>query len=97
LAAWGFRDSQHDVVGLFMSAESSSLICSCCRQFRQGLLTMLPGGFQRTLFAKFLSLIIQSFCNTVGVKQDGVAWSQFPFFHGAIPFVEQAHHRAGWG
>src|SRR6516164_175127 len=56
---------------------------------------MLPGGFQQTLFAKFLSLTIQSFRNTIGVKQDGVAWSQFAFFHHALPFLEQAHHRAG--
>src|SRR6266853_1563325 len=56
---------------------------------------MLPGGFQQTLFTKFLSLTIQSFRNTIGVKQDGVAWSQFAFFHRAIPFLEQAHHCAG--
>src|SRR5215469_6656090 len=54
---------------------------------------MLRGGFQQTLFAKFFLLSIQSFRNAIGVKQDGVAWSQFAFFHGAIPFVEQAHHR----
>ena len=34
---------------------------------------MFPGGFQQTPFAKFLSFTIQSFRNTVGVKQDGVA------------------------
>src|SRR5215469_3699049 len=56
---------------------------------------MLPCGLQQTLFAKFLSVTIQGFGNTIGVEQDGVAWSQFAFFHGAIPFVEQAHHRAG--
>ncbi len=56
---------------------------------------MLPVGFEQTLFAKFLSLTIQSFGNTVGVKQDGVAWSRFAFFHRAIPFLEQAHYCAG--
>src|SRR5258708_37683974 len=54
---------------------------------------MLPGSFQQTLFAKLLLLIIPSFRNTIGVKQDGIAWSQLTFFHSAIPFVEQAHHR----
>src|SRR2546429_5107079 len=56
---------------------------------------MLPGGFQQTLFTKFLALTVQSFRNTIGVKQDGVARSQFAFFHRAIPFLEQAHHSAG--
>ena len=56
---------------------------------------MLVGSFQQTLFAKFLSLTIQSFRNTIGVKQHGVAWSQFTLSHRAIPFLEQAHHRAG--
>ena len=56
---------------------------------------MLPCGLQQTLFAKFLSVTIQGFGNTIGVEQDGVALSQFAFFHGAIPFVEQAHYRAG--
>src|SRR5947209_19814207 len=56
---------------------------------------MLPDGFQQTLFAKFLSRTVQSFRNTIGVKQDGVAWSQFAFFQCAIPFLEQAHYRAG--
>ena len=56
---------------------------------------MLPGGFQQTLFAELLSLTIQSFRNTVGVKQDGVAWSHFAFFDRAIPLLEQTHHRAG--
>ena len=56
---------------------------------------MLPCGLQQTLFAKFLSVTIQGFGNTIGVEQNGVALSQFAFFHGAIPFVEQAHHRAG--
>jgi len=56
---------------------------------------MLPGDFEQTLYTKFLSLAIQSFRNTIGVKQDGVAWSQFAFFHRAIPFLEQAHHCAG--
>ena len=56
---------------------------------------MLPGGLQQTIFAKFLSLIIQSFRNTIGVKDNRVAWSQYPFFHRAIPALEQAHHRAG--
>jgi hypothetical protein len=31
-----FGDYQRDVVGLFMRAESSSLICNCCQQLRQG-------------------------------------------------------------
>jgi hypothetical protein len=34
---------------------------------------MLPGGFQQTLFTKFLALTVQSFRNTIGVKEDGVA------------------------
>ena len=55
---------------------------------------MLSGGFQQVLFAKFLSLIIPSFSNTIGVKQDGVAWSQLAFFHNVLPFFEQTHHRA---
>jgi hypothetical protein len=55
----------------------------------------LPGGFQQTLFAKFLSLAILRFSNTIGVKQDGIAWSQLAFFHDALPFLEQAHNRAG--
>ena len=46
LTSCAFGDYQGDVVGLFMRAESSSLICNCCQQLRQGLLTMLPGGFQ---------------------------------------------------
>jgi hypothetical protein len=45
---------------------------------------MLPSGFQQTFFAKFLSLTIQSFRNTIGVKQDSVAWS-LAFFDRAIP------------
>ena len=57
---------------------------------------MLPGSFQQTLLAKFLSLTIQSFGNTIGVKQDGVPGSQFVFFHGTLPFLEQPYHRAGW-
>jgi len=94
-ASCAFGDYQRDVVGLFMRAECSSLICNCCQQLRERQLTMLPGSFQQTLFAKFLFLTIQSFRNTIGVKQDGVAWTQFAFFHLAIPFPEQAHHRAG--
>jgi hypothetical protein len=90
-----FGDNQRDVVGLFMRAECSSLICNCCQQLRDRQLTMLPGGFQQTLFAKFRSLTIQSFRNTIGVKENGVTWIQFAFFHVAIPFLEQAHHRAG--
>ena len=50
---------------------------------------MLPGSLQQMLFTKFLSLTIQSFRNTIGVKQEGIAWSQFAFFHGAIPFLER--------
>ena len=46
---------------------------------------MLPGGFQQTLFTKFLALTVQSFRNTIGVKQDGVAWSQLAFFRGVRP------------
>jgi hypothetical protein len=46
---------------------------------------MLPGGFQQTLFAKFLSLIIQCFSNTIGVKQDGVAGGQFAFLQWRNP------------
>jgi hypothetical protein len=57
-------------------------------------MSCLSGGCQQTLLAKFLSLTIQSFRNTIGVKQDGVAWIQFAFFHCAFPFLEQAHHRA---
>src|SRR3974390_118382 len=54
---------------------------------------MLAGGFQQTLFAKFLSLAIQRFRNAIGVKHDSVAGSQLAFFHHAVPFLEQAHDR----
>lgn len=56
---------------------------------------MSPGGFQQTLFAKLLSLTIHSFRNTIGIKKDGVARSQYAFFHCAIPILKQAHHCAG--
>ena len=56
---------------------------------------MLSGGFQQALFAEFLSVSIHRFRNAIGVKQDGVAWSQFALFQRAFPFVEQAHYCAG--
>src|SRR6516162_1906487 len=95
LTSRAFGDYQRDVVGLLIWAESSGLVGNCCQQLRRRQLTMLTGGFQQALFAKFLSLTIQRFRNTIAVKQHGRAWSQFAFFHGAIPFVEQAHHGAG--
>src|SRR5215471_6978284 len=95
LISSAFGDYQRDIVSLFMRAESSNLICSCCQQLRYGLLTMLADGFQQTLFAKFLSVTIQSFGNTIRVEQDGVAWSQFAFVDHALPFLEQTHHSAG--
>ena len=36
LTSCAFGDDQRDVVGLFMRAESSSLICNCYQQLRQG-------------------------------------------------------------
>ena len=36
LTSGAFGDDQRDVVGLFMRAESSSLICNCYQQLRQG-------------------------------------------------------------
>ena len=36
LASCAFRNYQRDVVGLFMRAKSSSLICNCYQQLRQG-------------------------------------------------------------
>ena len=95
LTSSAFGDDQGDVVGLFIRAESSGLICNCFHQLRRGQLSMLPRGFEQTFFPKFLSLATQSFRHTVGIKQNGVAWSQFAFFHRTIPFLEQAHHRAG--
>src|SRR6516162_70637 len=56
---------------------------------------MPPGGLQQALFAKFLSLAVHRLRDSIGVKQDRVTWSQYAFFHRAIPFLEQAHHRAG--
>jgi len=95
LTSRAFGDYQRDVVGLFMRAECSSLSGNCCQQVRQGLLTMFPSGFQQTLFAKFLCLIVQSFGDTIGIKQDGVTGSQLAFFHRASPLLEQTHHCAG--
>ena len=36
LTSGAFGDDQGDVVGLFMMAESSSLVCNCYQQLRQG-------------------------------------------------------------
>ena len=36
LTSCAFGDYQRDVVGLFMRAESSSLICNCYQQLRHG-------------------------------------------------------------
>src|SRR5580704_10816489 len=95
LTSCAFGDDQRDVVRLFMRAESPSLVGNCGQQLRWGQLEMLSGGFQQTLFAKLLSLSIQSFRNSVGVKQEGVAGSKCAFFHCAIPLLKQANHRAG--
>lgn len=56
---------------------------------------MLTGGFQQAVFAKFLTLTIQGFRNTVCKKQEGIARSYFAFFRRAIPSLEQANYRAG--
>ena len=55
---------------------------------------MLPGGCQQPLFANPL-FPIQSFRNTIGVKPDGVASSQFAFLQHTLPFLEQTHDCAG--
>ncbi len=69
MTSCAFGNYQRDVITLFMGAKSSSLICNRYQRLRQRKLRVLPSGFQQALFAKFLSLLIHSFRNTIGIEE----------------------------
>ena len=80
---------------LFVRAEALDAIYDFGQQSLAREVAMLLEGFDQTLLAKFVALLVAGLSDAIGVERKHVSGRELVLAHGAIPFSEEPEQRAG--
>ena len=89
------RDDRRDVVVLFLKTESPNTIDDCAQQSLARQVTMLLKRFNQALLAKFISLLVTGFGDSIGVKREHVPGKKLMLLYRAFPVSKQSKQCAG--